>query len=439
MRKQTKRQWDDQKLDQFKTKLLQFLQQEEAVAVLDSCSLPSANNIKSYDLVAGFGIQNSLSSNELNALDDLYTFHNEVKDWIFGVLSYDLKNNIHTQLSSNNPDYTQQPLVHFFQAQNIIFIKENELLVESINDPDLLIESILDCPIKSPQKLQIRANGEGVSREEYLQTIDRIKAEIRAGNVYELNYCLNHHYRVESDFRPVEIFDVLRSISPAPFASVFSLDGHALVGSSPERYIKKTGNRIVSQPIKGTRPRMDNEDEDLQQKIELQNSLKERAENVMIVDLVRNDLAHTSTPGSVKVSELFGIYSYKQVHQMVSTIESELRQGATWLDVIRQSFPMGSMTGAPKIAAMKLIDELESFKRGWYSGALGYVTPSGDFDFNVLIRSMYYNSHNKNLSYAVGGAITYDSTAEAEWDECILKAKALEKLLEKMSTKEAST
>jgi para-aminobenzoate synthetase component 1 len=228
----------------------------------------------------------------------------------------------------------------------------------------------------------------------------------------------------------VAIFEKLNKISAAPFSAFSKFGNYFLLCASPERYIQKKGNKLMSQPIKGTAKRSQNKLEDEQLKTELSNNLKEKSENVMIVDLVRNDLSQIAKRGTVKVDELQTIYSFKQVHQMISTISCELKENITFSDILRSTFPMGSMTGAPKISAMKLIEEFESTKRGLYSGAVGYISPNGDFDFNVVIRSIIYNSENMYLSFMVGSAITDKAIAEQEYEECLLKAKALFEVLE---------
>ncbi len=210
-----------------------------------------------------------------------------------------------------------------------------------------------------------------------------------------------------------------------PFAVFFRNHTQYLLSASPERYIRKEGNKIISQPIKGTAKRFEDPVQDEKSKQELAQSAKERTENIMIVDLVRNDLAHTSRKGSVKVEELCEIYTFRQVHQMISTVVSEVEPTTHPITILKTTFPMGSMTGAPKISAMKLIEALEETKRGLYSGAVGYFTPNGDFDFNVIIRSILYNSHEQYLSFSVGSAITAEAAPEKEYEECLLKANAM--------------
>jgi len=204
---------------------------------------------------------------------------------------------------------------------------------------------------------------------------------------------------------------------------------------SPERFIHKQNHEIISQPIKGTSKRGADPTQDELLKVALKNNQKEQAENVMIVDLVRNDLGKVAIPGTVNVDELCGIYTLKTVHQMISTISATLKENLLFSEIIKASFPMGSMTGAPKIRAMEIIEELEFFSRGLYSGSVGYISPDGNFDFNVVIRSILYNSTTKALLYPAGGAITANSDIAKEFEECLLKAKTMKDALLKSEYK----
>ena len=224
-------------------------------------------------------------------------------------------------------------------------------------------------------------------------------------------------------------FTKLNQLSPSPFSSFQKHEKNYILSASPERFLKNEGGKIISQPIKGTRPRGESEVEDEALKKELRSDEKELAENMMIVDLVRNDLARSSKIGSVKVEEIFGIYSFKQVHQMISTVVSEKRTELDVFQVIKNAFPMGSMTGAPKVKVMQLIEQYENTKRGAFSGAAGYICPNGDFDFNVLIRSLFLSTKKDTYSFQAGSAITYDSIPEKEYEECMLKAKAIMELI----------
>jgi para-aminobenzoate synthetase component 1 len=267
-----------------------------------------------------------------------------------------------------------------------------------------------------------------ISKSEYISTFNKLQEHIKRGDIYEVNFC--HEYFAKSaELNPVNTFRNLYEISNSPFSAFFRTNDFYLMSASPERFVKKFGNTIISQPIKGTRKRGNSVEEDLKLKEELRQCPKEQSENVMIVDLVRNDLSKTAEKSSVKVEELYGIYSFTQVHQMISTITSELRDDIHWSEVLKTTFPMGSMTGAPKIRAMQLIEEYETFKRGLYSGSVGYVTPNGDFDFNVIIRSILYNTTNGYVSLAVGSAITANAKGDDEYAECELKAKAMLEVL----------
>jgi para-aminobenzoate synthetase component I len=249
-------------------------------------------------------------------------------------------------------------------------------------------------------------------------------SHINRGDIYEANFCMEF-FAEKAFINPVEVFKKLDTISDAPFAAFFKNNQHYLLSASPERYLRKEGTKIISQPIKGTSKRFDDEKLDLQSKINLQNDPKERSENIMIVDLVRNDLSHSASKGSVQVEEFCEVYTFKQVHQMISTVVCEVDFSTSLVEIIKSTFPMGSMTGAPKISAMQIIEDLEETKRGLYSGTVGYFTPNNDFDFNVVIRSILYNSQNNYVSFSVGSAITALSEPEKEYEECLLKAKAM--------------
>jgi para-aminobenzoate synthetase component 1 len=277
----------------------------------------------------------------------------------------------------------------------------------------------------SPLKNQIFTR---LPKDYYLKSVENIKNHIKIGDVYELNFC-QEFYCNDAKINPFQTYLKLNAISEMPFSSFFKLDDIFLMCASPERYLQKTGTKIISQPIKGTSRRFDDSKEDELSKTELRNNQKEVSENVMIVDLVRNDLSRTASPKSVKVEEFCKVYSFPKVHQMISTISSELAPKYSWTDVLKTTFPMGSMTGAPKVKAMELIEKYEKTKRGLYSGSVGYVTPDGDFDFNVVIRSIQYNQSKKSLSFITGSAITILSDAEKEYEECLLKAQAIFEIL----------
>ena len=269
-----------------------------------------------------------------------------------------------------------------------------------------------------------------ITKEAYINTIEHLLKHIQRGDCYEINFC-QEFFATDTLIDPLSVYEQLTAISPNPFSCFYKLENKYLLCASPERYLQKKGSHILSQPIKGTLKRNpDNAEADEQLKRQLQQSEKDRSENVMVVDLVRNDLSKVCKEGTVQVEELFGVYSFPQVHQMISTLTGELKDGIDLADILKASFPMGSMTGAPKRRVMELIEQYEKTKRGIYSGAVGYISPDKDFDFNVVIRSILYNANTQYLSYLVGGGITFYSDPEKEFEECLLKAEAIKKVLE---------
>lgn len=360
----------------------------------------------------------------------LNQFIQQRKDWLFGHVSYDFKNSIFP-LTSGNQDKTLFPNLVLFQPKIVIKLSDNSIVIESLHiSPKEVFDIISVEKINSPKdnfnQVTIQPR---ISKEDYISTIEKIKHHIQIGDCYEINFC-QEFFVENADINPLNIYNKLNTISPTPFSSYYKLNDKYLLCASPERYIKKIENQIISQPIKGTAKRnLESVTDDIEIKNSLLKSQKERSENVMIVDLVRNDLSKIATRNSVKVDELFGIYSFPQVHQMISTISATLKDNIDFGDVLKATFPMGSMTGAPKYKVMQLIEQYEQTKRGIYSGCVGYITPEGDFDFNVVIRSIMYNAETKYLSYQVGGAITHYSNTEDEYEECLLKAKAMEKAL----------
>jgi len=400
----------------------------------NSCLLTDNSNSGKFDLLVSIGVSEEIKSDNKNSFEQLKNFYEQKKDWLFGYFSYDLKNEIEN-LSSENFDGIKFPQLHFFSPKYLLIVKNNSLEFYSHSKnlskecerflAELNSNFHFLPPTSHHSPLNIKSR---ITKNEYLQTINKIKQHIKQGDIYEMNFC-QEFYAENAEINPFFIYQQLNEISPMPFSCYYKLKDKYLACASPERFLKKQGNKIISQPIKGTIKRGSTIEEDNLLKNQLLNSEKERSENVMIVDLVRNDLSRTAKEGSVRVDELFGIYSFKQVHQMISTISSELNEGVHFTEVIKQCFPMGSMTGAPKVKAMELIEKYENTKRGLFSGAVGYITPDGDFDFNVVIRSILYNEKEKYLSFMVGSAITDKSIPAKEYEECLLKAKAMFEVL----------
>ncbi|MBL1232174.1 MAG: aminodeoxychorismate synthase component I [Flavobacteriales bacterium] len=353
--------------------------------------------------------------------------------WQFGFISYDYKNQIE-KLSSNHPDGIQFPEKHFFTPQLLFVLEgENSQLYYnrerySSNKINKILNNISTYKLADVEAKQPIAVTSRITKTDYLAKVSTLKNHIQLGDIYEINFC-QEFYAEDIQINPIDYYFLLNEKSPTPFSCFIKQDDKYLLCASPERFIQKTGSDIISQPIKGTIKRGKDQQEDEQLKKALFNDQKERSENVMIVDLVRNDLSKIAQKASVKVDELCGIYTFPQVHQMISTVRATLKENTSFEEIIQALFPMGSMTGAPKISAMQLIEKYEATKRGIYSGTVGYITPEKNVDFNVVIRSITYNASRKYLSFMVGGAITALSVPEKEYEECLLKAKAMIEVL----------
>lgn len=415
----------------FKAQLLQWSQQFEEVVWLDSNSYQQ--NYSTYDAVLAVDAFTCISTDSHQGFGQLQEYQAITKDWIFGYLTYDLKNDLEN-LKSEHFDGLEFPDLFFFQPKKIFLIKGDIVEMDYLRMVDDEFESDLkeiaaidfDEPTKPSKPLNIQMR---LTKEQYVAKVNTMLDHIHRGDIYEANFC-HEFYAEKAHIDALATYKKLNAISKAPFAAYFRNHDHYLLSASPERYLKKIGNKVISQPIKGTASRSKDQLADENLKNELENNPKERSENIMIVDLVRNDLSHTAKKGSVTVEELCAIYTFEQVHQMISTITSEVEATIPPVHILKTTFPMGSMTGAPKISAMQIIEDLEETKRGLYSGSIGYFTPSGDFDFNVVIRSILYNADNNHVSYSVGSAITSKSDPLKEYEECLIKAKAMKEVLE---------
>ncbi len=419
---------------QFKEQLLIWAQQFDTAVWLDS------NNYKqqytSFNAALAVEEFTAIKTDYSNAFEKLKEYQNITKDYIFGYISYDVKNDVE-QLTSKNFDGLDFADLYFFQPQKLFFIKGDTVEFQYLKMVDDEIDSdfkeITNLSTKKESKKNEHAEEKikiklRMHKDEYHQKVNSVLEHIHRGDIYEANFC-QEFYAENTEINPLEVYQDLNKISEPPFAAFFKADQHYILSASPERYIRKEAKKIISQPIKGTAKRLVSKIDDEKIASDLAKDIKERSENVMIVDLVRNDLSKTAKKGTVQVEELCKVYSFKQVHQMISTVVSEIRDDIQPTTVLESTFPMGSMTGAPKVSAMKIIEKLEKTKRGVYSGAVGYFTPNGDFDFNVIIRSILYNAAKKYVSFSVGGAITAKSDPEKEYEECLLKAKAMRYVL----------
>ncbi len=423
----------------FTQKLLTWADQEFPVMMLlnsnqyeyDKDLIPDPH----FDFILAAGARKCVVGTEKNAFSRLSDFLDNNNDWCFGNISYDVKNELE-DLVSRHPDQIDFPALHFFIPNYLFFKESDKIFVEILPDTQTtsfkneLLKAIRKVEYQSsvsPSSLELHSK---MSKTAYIDAVEQLRKHIKFGDIYEVNYC--QEFFANATIKPLDLYIKLNALSPTPFSSYYKIKDKFLISSSPERYLKKTGQKIYSQPIKGTIKRGKKEQEDLKLIETLKNDPKERAENIMITDLVRNDLSHLAKKGSVQVEELCGIYTFPQVHQMISTISAELKPHVGIADSIKQAFPMGSMTGAPKVRAMQLIEQYEKTKRGLYSGTLGYISPEKNYDFNVIIRSILYNESKKYLSFMVGGAITYLSNPENEYKECLLKAEAITKTLNRL-------
>jgi len=415
-------------IDSFKKKLLQWANQYSHVCFLESNTRHQLqkNVVDEYDSILAVGLYSGFESNNKNAFQKLQHFLNNTNDWIFGNLCYDLKNEIEN-LDSKNSDNLFFENIYFFQPEYVFIQIGNTFQLQSMHEHQQLFEAIEALTIEDflvSEKVELIPR---LNEKEYSITFDKIKDQIQAGNIYEMNFCFEF-YADNVSISPLDVWFKLNELSHAPMSCFYKLNDKFIISATPERFLKKKNQKVIAQPIKGTAKRSSNQNEDDLIKQSLAKNMKEQTENIMIVDLVRNDLSRLAKARSVKVDELFGVYTFKQVHQLISTISCDVDASIPVSEIIKQNFPMGSMTGAPKVSAMQLIEAFENTKRGAYSGSVGYFNPNGDFDFNVIIRSLLYNQQNKYLSYSVGSAITNAANANEEYNECLLKAKVIKSL-----------
>lgn len=426
-------------VDKLANQLCYWSENESYFIVLQSNGYRHGNELLKrtgrYQLLAAFGVEEIIcpANNHFHELRETI----KCSDWLFGFLGYDLKNEIES-LTSENIDGLEFPDMLFFRPSLVFAVEDNLLKIHysknrfNSHTARELFESIVNTPYANDEeKYDIHLN-ERYSKAEYLETVNEVLGYIQRGDIYEMNLC-QEFYASACAINPYKSYINLNAVSPTPFSAFGKFNNNFLLCASPERFLQKRGNKVVSQPIKGTGPRGQSIEEDKIFLKKLKDDPKERAENIMIVDLVRNDLSRIAEKGTVNVDELCGAYPFKQVNQLISTVSCVAKQNYDIVDILKATFPMGSMTGAPKVSSMKLIERYERSKRGLYSGAVGYIDPNGDFDFNVVIRSILYNASQKYLSYTVGGAITSASDPEKEYNECLLKAKAINQVLKNNS------
>lgn len=386
--------------------------------------------LPAFECMLAAGSKRSLALQQGKAYQQLKDFYDEQPSWLFGHLGYGLKNET-VAFGSQKKEPVDFGIGFFFEPQILLRLQKDELIIESAeNNASEIFAAIEATVITTASKAAVSTTIQpGMSRDAYIKAIEALLRHIKRGDCYEINFC-QPFFSEQANIDPIHTYRELMQQSPNPFAALYKLHNKYCLCASPERYLKKTGQLLISQPIKGTSKRNHlDEINDEANKQYLQNSPKEKSENVMVVDLVRNDLSRVCEEGSVLVKELFGVYSFPQVHQMISTIQGTLRSDIHFTEAIQKSFPMGSMTGAPKKRVMELIEEYEPVGRGLFSGSIGYISPQADFDFNVVIRSIFYDETTKLLSFSAGSGITFYSDPEKEYEECLLKATAIIKVL----------
>ncbi|TAD86615.1 MAG: anthranilate synthase component I family protein, partial [Bacteroidetes bacterium] len=362
-----------------------------------------ASPLQQHECLVGAGVQHAISAPAGSALQQLQAFlHRHRHQWMFGHCGYGLQAELGGPPSAH-PNRQGFADLSFFVPQVVVQLGAESIQIictqpQSATSPAQHWLHIQQQPVALAPTLPTgKANAGPVtmvprtSRHHYLEHVSSLLQHIARGNCYEINYC-QEFFAENTAVEPLQLYQQLCAASPNPFSCYYKVQQAHLLCASPERYLLRTGNRLTSQPIKGTAARAGAPLADEAARQALAQSPKEQAENVMVVDLVRNDLSRICQPGSVQVDELFGIYSYPQVHQMISTISGQLLPDLDLSHILRATFPMGSMTGAPKQRVLQLIHQYEQAHRGIFSGAVGYVQPNGNFDFNVVIRSLMYNA-----------------------------------------------
>lgn len=370
----------------------------------------------------------------------LNTWQKNQKDWCFGHIAYDFKN-AQENLRSHNSDFIGFPEAHFFVPNRLFLVHNNILtglyLMDNAQHWTKDLQQITELYQDSrdhDQENKRFGNDFGIelkgrwTQKQYTQKFEQIQKHIQRGDIYETNFC-QEFYRDHVTLNPATLFEKLNAFSKAPFSAYYQVNHCYALCASPERYLTKKGRTLISQPIKGTLKRLSDPKRDQAGVVDFVQNPKERRENIMITDLVRNDLSRVAARDTVTVQELCGLRTYAHVHQLVTTVSAQMKEGLDPVQALKMTFPMGSMTGVPKIRALQLMEDFEAHKRGLYSGTIGYFTPEGDFDFNVVIRTLLYNEKDQYLSLSVGGALTSTANAQDEYQECLLKAESLRTVL----------
>lgn len=415
---------------QIKSKLIQWADQFEEVVWLDSNDYPNSHN--NYQAILAVEAERFFRTDSIKALDELKEYRKTNKDWLFGYLSYDAANLGVTQTNQKS-DLLQFSKLNFFHPRKIFILKKNRIEIHYSSEKQDEIEkdwnSINEIIPKKPSHKKLNLDVKArLSKQDYLDKVKTIISYIDQGKIAEINFCQEFYTQANLE-HPLTVYQHLNKISKTPFAAYLRLNDKYVMCASPERYLSHTDGEVKAQPIKGTAKRKKKELEDQQFRIALENNEKEVLENTIATEMIVNELYAIAEEGSVQVTELSKAYTFEQVHQLISTIVCQLHPKLEAIDAIIATYPMGSMTGIPKESSLSIIDELENFNRSLYSGSIGYFAPNDDFDFNVVIRSILYNATTNYVSFAAGGAITALSDPEKEYEECMVKVKAMAEVL----------
>ena len=405
--------------------MLGWANQSDICCFLDNHHYSSEHH--SAEVLVGVGLRKIFHPQE-DFFTSLSSFVHHANDYIFGHFNYEIKDKTAAGLTSSLPGFTSFPDHYLFIPEVVLQLENNVLKIGVLNkDAQIIYLQIISFVIVENEIEPISITPRQ-TKAQYIDAVTKLQKHIQLGDCYVINYCQEFFGYAKAD--TISLYTRLAKLSPNPFAAYYKVKNQHLLCASPERFIKRQGDVLISQPIKGTASRIttDNAMDD-EAKEALHQSIKDRSENVMVVDLVRNDLSKICTRGSVEVDELFGVFSYPNVHQMISTVKGQVEKDIPFGSIIKAMFPMGSMTGAPKHRVMELTEHYEHSKRGIYSGTVGYITPNKDFDFNVVIRSIVYNAITNYISYHVGSAITTYSHPEDEYEECMLKGRKMADLL----------
>lgn len=410
-----------------KAQLLHWAARHPYCVFLDSCDT-DIDQFGRYDFLLGVAGVEATVWRDLKGLDAAMS--TDPLGWRLGYFSYDLKNALEPKLETTHSAAISVPDLQFFQPEIVIAREKGSSWLSVLRGyrEDLMAE-IEATPVQAAGVTGFSGFTSNFEAEAYKATVDQLREHIRNGDCYEIN--LSQNFRAEVEIgAPAALWQELVRLSPVPFAGYARFGDMHLLCASPERFLQLDSGVLCTQPIKGTAARGHTTARDTVNKARLRTSEKEQAENVMIVDLSRNDLYRSCEVNTVEVPHLFEIQTFPQVHHLVSTVTGRKRKDIRPMQAFANTFPPGSMTGAPKFRTCELIDEYERSARGIYSGSLGYIAPGGDFDLNVVIRSLVYDAQSRRISYHVGGAITWDSDPEAEYQETLVKAAAIQKLFE---------